>query len=77
MIKINLIIAIMCSGLVISGCIDHNNQIDMQMNNTNATTNVAVNISEQIDNTTNTTEDGFSLIFNLNEPPEEVTGVKK
>ena len=77
MIKINLIIAIIFSGLIISGCIDHSNQIDMQMNSTNATTNVAVNISEQIDNTTNTTEDGFSLVFNLNEPPEEVIGVKK
>ena len=62
-------------GLVTSGCTEQsiqtvNNTADIETNATNA----AVNTSEQAGNTTTPANNDFSLIFNLEEPPEEVIG---
>ena len=62
-------------GLAISGCTEEsirtvNNTTDIETNATNA----AVNTSEQAGNTTTPANNDFSLIYNLEEPPEEVIG---
>ena len=62
-------------GIMISGCTEQsiqtaNDTADIWTN----TTNAAVNTSEQAGNTTTPTNNDFSLIFNLEEPPEEVIG---
>jgi len=62
-------------GLAISGCTEQsiqtvNDTTDIQTD----TTNAAVNTSEQVGNTTTPANNNFSLIFNLEEPPEEVIG---
>ena len=66
MIKKILLMATVLIGLMISGCTE-------QSIRTNAT-NAAVNTSEQAGNTTAPANNDFSLIFNLEEPPEEVIG---
>ena len=68
-----MLIATVLIGLAISGCIEHsavNNTTDIRANATNAT----VNTSEQTGNTTTPANDEFSLIFDLEKPPEEVIG---
>ena len=68
-----MLIAIVLTGLAISGCTEHstvNKTTDLQANATNA----AVNTSEQPGNITTPANDEFSLIFDLEKPPEEVIG---
>ncbi|KAF5416403.1 MAG: hypothetical protein C5S48_03140 [Candidatus Methanogaster sp.] len=70
-----LLMATVLIGLVISGCTEEsirtaNDTTDIETNATNA----AVNTLEQTGNTTTPTNNDFSLIFNLEEPPEEVIG---
>ncbi|MCD4651428.1 MAG: hypothetical protein K8S56_06545 [Candidatus Cloacimonetes bacterium] len=70
-----LLMATVLIGLAISGCTEQSirtvdNTTDAQTNATNA----AVNTSEQAGNTTTPANNDFSLIFNLEEPPEEVIG---
>ena len=70
-----LLMATVLIGLAISGCTEEsiqtvNDTTDIETNATNA----AVNTSEQARNTTTPANNDFSLIFNLEEPPEEVIG---
>jgi hypothetical protein len=72
--KIMLMVTILI-GLAISGCTEEgirtvNDTTDIRTNATNA----AVNTSEQAGNTTTPANNDFSLIFDLEEPPEEVIG---
>jgi outer membrane murein-binding lipoprotein Lpp len=68
-----MLIAIVLIGLAISGCTEHstvNNATDIRANATNAT----VNTSEQAGNSTTPANDEFSLVFDLEKPPEDVIG---
>ena len=70
-----LLMATVLIGLAISGCTEEsiqtvNDTTDIETNATNA----AVNTSEQAGNTTTPANNDFSLIFNLEEPPEDVIG---
>ena len=66
-----MLIAIVPTGLAISGCIEHSTVNKASDSPTNAT-NATVNTSEQAGNTTTPANDEFSLVFDLEKPPEEV-----
>ena len=75
MMRKTLLMATVLIGLMVSGCTEQNIQtINNTANIQTNATDAAVNTSAKVGNTTTPDNNDFSLIFNLEEPPEDVIG---